>query len=279
MAEAMLRGSSYETEFRVLGYDEVERWVLGKGKALRNGKPLRMLGVFVDLTERHRIEQELGDLGGRLINAHEQERIRLSRELHDDIGQRVAMLSAELGVLRQQFTNASPEIRDHARRIAAEAGSIGAELHRLSHELHPARLKQLGLEASIRQFCDDLAEARQLTVHLEIAGVPAALELDAALCLYRVTQEALHNVVKHSGVSRATVALRSEHDGIVLRVIDNGVGFDPERVHQRDTLGLISMRERARMVRAHLLVSSKPGAGTTVEVHLPFDMAQVQSAV
>jgi signal transduction histidine kinase len=140
-------------------------------------------------------------------------------------------------------------------------------------------LKQLGLEASIRQFCDDLAEARQLTVHLEIAGVPAALELDAALCLYRVTQEALHNVVKHSGVSRATVALRSEPDGIVLRVIDNGVGFDPERVHQRDTLGLISMRERARMVRAHLLVSSKPGAGTTVEVHLPFDMAQVQAAV
>jgi signal transduction histidine kinase len=140
-------------------------------------------------------------------------------------------------------------------------------------------LETLGLEASIGQFCNDLAEARQLTVDLEIVAPPAALELDAALGLYRITQEALHNVMKHSGAARATVTLKSDGDGIVLRIIDDGVGFDLERVRQKDTLGQISMRERARMIRAQLLVSSRPGAGTTVEVHLPFDPSQTQSAV
>ena len=272
MTNAMSRGASYETEFRVLGYDNVERWVMGRGKALRNGKPLRMLGVFVDLTERHHVEEELRDLGGRLINAHEQERVRLSRELHDDVSQRVALLSAELGLLRKLLVNAPEEVREQVARISSEAAGIGSELHRFSHELHPARLQQIGLEASIRHFCDELAGARQLTVDLEIAGVPAGLGLDSALCLYRITQEALHNVVKHSGASRATVALRSDSGDVVLSVVDNGMGFDPVAVRQKDALGLVSMRERARLVRARLVVFSKPGAGTTVEVRLPLEV-------
>jgi PAS domain S-box-containing protein len=272
MTGAMSRGASYETEFRVLGYDDVERWVMGRGKALRNGKPLRMLGVFVDLTDRHHAEEELRDLSGRLINAHEQERVRLSRELHDDVSQRVALLSAELGLLRQRLADAPEDVREQVTRISSEAAGIGSDLHRFSHELHPARLQQIGLEASIRQFCDELAGARQLTVDLDIAGVPAGLGTDAALCLYRITQEALHNVVKHSGAARATVTLRSESGEIVLSIVDNGLGFDPIEVRQKDALGLVSMRERARLVQAQLVVFSKPGAGTTVEVRLPLDV-------
>ena len=245
---------------------------MGRGKALRNGKPLRMLGVFVDLTERHHVEEELRDLGGRLINAYEQERVRLSRELHDDVSQRVALLSAELGLLRKLLVNAPEDVREQVARISSEAAGIGSELHRFSHELHPARLQQIGLEASIRHFCDELAGARQLTVDLDIAGVPAGLGLDSALCLYRITQEALHNVVKHSGASRATVALRSESGEVVLSVVDNGMGFDPVAVRQKDALGLVSMRERARLVQAQLVVFSKPGAGTTVEVRLPLEV-------
>ena len=268
MTEAMDRAASYETEFRVLGYDQIERWVMGKGKALGNGKPLRMLGVFVDLTERNHVVQELHELGGRLINAYEQERIRLSREIHDDVSQRVGLLSAELGVLRYQLSNAPQSIQDQLARLAAETAEIGSELHRFSHELHPARLEQLGLEASIRGFCEDLSEARHINIGVNIGEVPA-LEMELAVCLYRITQEALHNVVKHSGVSSASVALTTDGGQVVLSVADRGVGFDRAAVRQKGTLGLVSMRERARLVQGELLVKSGPGEGTTVEVRAP----------
>lgn len=270
MTEAMERGSSYETEFRVRGYDEIDRWVMGKGKALRNGKPLRMLGVFVDFSERHRTEQMLLDLGGRLINAHEQERARLSRDLHDDVAQRVALFTAELGVLRRHLAQAEPDIQDQVNRISAEATRIGTELHRFSHELHPARLEHLGLEKSIRSLCRDIADAHRLEVQVDIIGGPVALASDTALCLYRIAQEALHNVVKHSGASQATVGLKTSGQDVVLSIADDGVGFDSAAAPQKDALGMISMRERARLVHARLDVSSRPGAGTTVEVRVPW---------
>ena len=196
MREAMDRGASYETEFRTVGDDGVERWIMGRGKALRNGKPLRMLGVFVDLTNRHHMEEELRELGGRLINAHEQERMRLAGELHDDVSQRVALLSTELGLLGRRLPATRAELEQDIKRLANEAGDIGDELHRFSHELHPARLQQLGLEQSVRSFCEELTAARRIAVDVQIETVPLALEPQVTLCLYRVVQEALQNVVK-----------------------------------------------------------------------------------
>ena len=175
MTDAMTRSATYETEFRVVGYDEIERWILGKGKAVSNGKPHRMSGVFVDFTERHQAEQELRDLGGRLIHVHEQERSRMSRELHDDMGQRIGLLSAELGLLRQGLDTAPQHIHDQLDRLSAQAAEIGSELHRFSHELHPVRLEQLGLAASVRALCDDLAAARKISVHLDLVETPASM--------------------------------------------------------------------------------------------------------
>ncbi len=269
MTDAMERDAPYETEFRVVGYDEVERWVMGKGKALRNGKPLRMLGVFVDFTERHRAEEELRELSGRLINAHEQERIKLSRELHDDIAQRLALLTLELGLLREHLERPSAEIHQRIAELSAQAEEIGSELHRLSHELHPAKLEQLGLEASIRGFCRELSEARQIRIHVELAQVPGPLPFDVVLCLYRITQEALHNVVKHSRATRAMVTLSAARNEVLLNVTDDGAGFDPLAVRAKDTLGLVSMRERARLVQGQLDVTSRLGTGTRVEVRVP----------
>ena len=228
-----------------------------------------VLYVCRDITERKESEQELRDLSGRLINAHEQERIRLSRELHDDVGQRIALLAVELSVLHRKLANASQDIQGQFSKLAAETADIGLELHRFSHELHPARLQQIGLEGSIRGFCEDLADARQITVDVEINELPPALEMDVAVCLYRIVQEALHNVVKHSGVTRARVALTSVSGQIVLSVADRGVGFDRTAVLQKGTLGLVSMRERARLMRGQLVVTSKPGEGTNVEVRVP----------
>jgi PAS domain S-box-containing protein len=268
MNNAMEHGASYETEFSVVGYDGIERWVMAKGTALRNGKPLRMLGVFVDLSDRHHAQNEIQKLGGQLINAHEHERIRLARELHDDVGQRVALLSMELVTLREQLHTSAGQVRDRLTQLASDAVEIGTQLHRFAHELHPARLAQLGLEESIRSFCEDLNRSTRVKVELTIGGLPP-LHTDIALCLYRIAQEALQNVVKHSGISRATLVLTGTGDELVLEVSDQGAGFETSAPRRQDTLGLVSMRERARLVHGQLTVSSQPGAGTTVCVRVP----------
>ncbi len=260
---------SYETEFRVHGYDDSERWVMGKGKALKNGKPLRMIGVFVDLTSRHHIERELQELSGRLIHAHEEERIRLSRELHDDLAQRVALHAAELSLLRSQLKDASADVHQQISTLSTQTAGISSALHRLSHELHPARLSSLGLETSIRSLCREVGVAHRVAIDSEVSGAASAIDSEVALCLYRITQEALQNVVKHSGAALATVALTVQHNDIILSVSDDGAGFDPQAVQGKDTLGLVSMRERARLVKGQLEVTSAPGHGTRVNVRVP----------
>jgi signal transduction histidine kinase len=251
-----------------MGDGDAARWVMGKGKALRNGKPLRMLGIFVDFRERHRVEEELRELGGRLINAHEQERIRLSRELHDDLAQRVSLLAAELSLLHQEPEATPARISGQLAKLLAETGEMGSELHRLSHELHPARVGQLGLESSIRRFCQDWNRPGRIAVQVEIAET-GALAPEMALCLYRSAQEALHNVVKHSKPAHAMLTLSAASDELRLSIVDHGAGFDTLAVEKKDALGLVSMRERARLVRGQLVVTSKPGEGTRVDVHVP----------
>ena len=266
--EAMAGATSYKTEFRVVGDDQSERWVLGKGRAFRNGKPLRMLGVFVDVSERHRAEEERRDLGGRLINAHEEERRRLSRELHDGVGQRLALMSVELARLRGEVTGAPP-ILEQVRRLSEHIEEVGSELHRLSHELHPAWLEQLGLAASLRRICSELSDAGGMTILLEIEEVPTVLTNEVALAVYRIAQEALHNIVKHSGARNATVRLEADRDDIVLSVTDDGQGFDPLAERAMNGVGLISMRERAGQVDGQMTLTSKPSQGTRIELRVP----------
>lgn len=269
MTDAMDRGASYETDFRVRGFDRIERWVMGKGKAWRNGKPLRMSGVFVDFTERHRVEQELRELGGRLIDAHEQERRRLARELHDDVVQRVTVLAAELGTMQRALASPAPGINESLGKLSTQAKAIGSELRRLSHQLHPASLEHAGLEGSIRGHCRELSEAQHLDIQVEIVDLPARVAPELALCLYRVTQEALQNVVKHSGATRAIVTLIGAGHEMFLSVVDGGAGFQVEAAQGKGTLGLVSMRERARLVQGQLIVTSRPGGGTRVELRVP----------
>jgi PAS domain S-box-containing protein len=255
----------------------IEHQIVTKGGTLRSLlvhvkqvaiKGGTILYVCRDITERKESEKELHELSGRLINAHEQERIRLSRELHDDVAQRLTLLAAQLGVLRHRLEQAPSDIQDHVAKLAAQTVEIGSELHRLSHELHPARLQVVGLEASVRGFCEELAAAREIGIDVRIAELPQPLSPDLTLCIYRIVQEALHNVVKHSGASRASVTLTNEAGHIVLSVVDDGVGFSTVAVRKKDTLGLVSMRERARLAGGQLAVTSMPGHGTQVEVRM-----------
>lgn len=269
VTDALREGASYETEFRVLGSDNAERWVMAKGRGLRNGVPLRMLGVFVDFTERHRVEDELRDLSGRLIDADEQERRRLARELHDEVGQRLALLAMGFAALRERLGAASDDLRDDLTRMASEITAISKQLHAFAHDLHPARLEQIGLEASIRTICQEIAAARGMTIDFSTGELPDGLPLQIAVCLYRIVQEALHNVVKHSRSTRASVILSATPAAVTLRVLDEGVGFDPDDGRKKETLGLVSMRERARLMRGEFAVTSGAGKGTTIDVRVP----------
>jgi signal transduction histidine kinase len=134
-------------------------------------------------------------------------------------------------------------------------------------------LEQLGHEAAIRAFCRDLSTTRHVAIDVRVQQVPHPVPQDVALCVYRVTQESLHNVVRHSGGSSAVVALGATNDKLLLSVIDSGVGFDADAPTDRASLGLRSMRERVRLVNGQLSVQSKRGEGTRVEVRLPFPSA------
>ena len=138
----------------------------------------------------------------------------------------------------------------------------------LSHELHPALVGRLGLSASIHRLCDEIANAHRIAVHREISTFPA-IASDVSLCLYRIAQEALHNVVKHSKATAVNVTLKITLGEIELSVVDKGVSFDPSLEGQTGGLGLISMRERARLVQGHLTLTSKPGQGTRVDLRVP----------
>jgi signal transduction histidine kinase len=161
------------------------------------------------------------------------------------------------------------DVMEECRRLLAQAVEIGAEIHRMSHELHPVTLEYAGLGASLRDFCDELVTVRHVAVDVDIADLPRTLAPDVALCLYRIAQEAVHNALKHSGTRRVAVTLAVTAQEVVLRVTDNGRGFDHPTTLGRDTLGLVSMRERARFVDGELVVTSTPGRGTRVEASVP----------
>lgn len=238
------------------------------------------LGLFIlvsimDITERRRAEDglrhsqnELRELTGKLLLAQETERRRIARELHDDLSQSLAFLSVELDMLAQK-PPAPGEVAGRFHNLSAMVKQLSSTVHELSHQLHPAKLEQLGLIAAVRSLCNELARNHGLPIGFEHQDVPDAIAADAALCLYRIAQESLQNVVKHSGARSATVELIGEGESICLRVSDDGKGFDRELNNQPEGLGLISMRERLRLVQGEIAIDSRPAAGTRVNVRVP----------
>ncbi len=257
-----------ELEFRMVDAQHIQRWIWVKS-SVRHDKGSETFGVFVDVTAQHNAERELRELSSRLLSAHEQERSRLSRELHDDVSQRLMLIAIEFDELRQHVSGDQPHARDKIVDLSAQLRDVTSTLHHLSHQLHPALIRQVGFEQALRSLCSDVGRMQQLVVHCRFANSGTAIDDDVALGLYRIAQEALRTAVKHSGAADALVSLAGSDDQIVLCIADNGVGFCPTTVAGTDSLGLISMRERARLMNGQLNVISKPGAGTRVEVLVP----------
>ncbi len=270
LAQAQACAGGYEIEYRVLLPDGRLRWITSHGlvEADALGRAAIVRSASRDCTIRKLAEEAAHNLSGRLIHAQEETQKQFGRELHDDFCQSLAMLSVELEIFGRKAP-ATPElIAERIDAFSTQVKSLSSRVHRLSHELHPAKL-DLGLVPAVRGFCREFALAHQLAVEFVDRDVPQIALGDTALCLYRIAQEALHNVIKHSGASLAKVELSYAGGQLRLVVTDDGHGFDPLGASRNGSLGLVSMSERARFVGGSLTIESRPGAGARVDVRVP----------
>ncbi len=225
---------------------------------------------FVDLTARKNAELELAKVGGRLINAHDEERTRIARELHDDVCQRLALLVFGLDELERSSVNGSAGVRSRAGELREQTAEILTDLQSLSHELHSAKLEFLGLVAAVKALCKKFEQEQKGEVDFQSRDLPNPVPPDISLCLFRILQEALHNSAKHSGARKFEVQLWASASEINLTVKDFGTGFDAGAPKTSRGLGLISMKERIRLLDGSLLVKSQIGSGTTIHARVPY---------
>jgi PAS domain S-box-containing protein len=225
--------------------------------------------AFIDITERKLAEEALSQVSRRLIEAQEQERTRIARELHDDIGQRLALLAIKLEQLHLHSPDLPPEVRSHTGELWKQTTAIANDIQTLSHELHSSKLQHLGIAAAIRGFCKEFGEQQNVEIDFQTHDLPSPLPPDTSLCFFRVLQEALHNSAKHSGVRHFEVRLWGASGEIHLTVSDTGSGFHSEVTKAARGLGLISMEERLKALNGTFSIESKPKRGTTIHARVP----------
>ncbi len=260
----------YEGEYRILLPNGQIRWIASRGRVeFSRGRPIMIRGASLDITARKQAEEGARNLSGQLIYAQEAERMRLARELHDDLNQSLALLAIELDMFGQKPPATGSEVAERMRHLSAQVKNLSSSVHRLSHELHPAKLEQLGLAAAVRGFCREIGEMRNIAIEVDTREVPRELPNDIALCIYRIVQEGLQNVIKHSGAVTAKVELTTNEDHLGLVVSDQGCGFDSVVAKGEGSLGLVSMRERVRLVRGQISIESRKGEGTRIQVQVP----------
>ena len=266
-------GGDFEDDIRWVVPGLGTRWLTVRWRCEfdSDGKPLRLHGVSIDITRRRQAEEAARELSGRLINAHEEERSRLARELHDDVTQRLALLAIDAGrgepILPAAGGKAMRALREGLIRLSED-------VHALSYRLHPSILEDLGLIEALKTECERFGRMASIAVDLKTQEVPEPLPHAVGLCLYRIAQEALRNVGRHAGASAVQVSLRRLDGGVQLAVRDNGAGFDPAQQRDRPSLGHASMRQRIYQLNGELEVESAPGHGTTVLAWVPLQEEQ-----
>jgi PAS domain S-box-containing protein len=277
-------GTPYELELELLRPDGSTRWIKVQGEAVADaeGHIVKLFGSAQDITERKVSEEALAGMNRKLLEAQEQERTRIGRELHDDVNQRLALLSVEIQRVREVAPTTYGELRSRMDELRKRTSEISMVVQALSHELHSSRLEYLGLVSAMRSFCREFCEKHKVAIDFNSEGVLAGVPSDISLCLFRVMQEGLHNAVKHSGAGFFEVKLHGSPQEIHLNVRDSGVGFDLELARTSEGSGLISMRERVRLVKGIISITSRPHFGTQINVLVPLlpeaQTEQVKSA-
>lgn len=260
----------FRMEYRLRRYDGDYRWVvdIGVPRFEQDRSFIGYIGIGIDITERRHAEEALTHVNRRLIEAQEKERTRIGRDLHDDIGQRLALLAVELEQLHQDPPNL-PQVRYRIRELHQQTSEIATDIQSLSHELHSAKLQYLGIAAAMGGFCREFGQQQKAEVDFNTHDLPNHLSPDISLCLFRVLQEALHNSAKHSGARHFEVRLWGTSDAIRMTISDSGVGFDREAARQGPGLGLISMEERLKLLDGTLSIETQPAKGTAVQISVP----------
>ena len=262
----------FRLEYRITRYDGVERWILDSGTPRygSDGAFHGFVGGCFDITEQKEAEHLLRDLSHRLMRAQDEERRRIARELHDHLSQQLALLAVDLQVLAVRHVpkeELGPALQEAWRRTT----EISSDVHAISHRLHPSKMEALGLVATANGHCRDVSR-QSLPVHFQHSDVPPGIPPDRALSVFRILEEALTNIVRHSGATEARVMLHGTDTHLVLRVADNGRGF-VETGRASTGLGLVSMRERLQLLDGTLSVTSVPGKGTVLEARIPLSRA------
>jgi len=278
--------SSYRMEKRFFHKDGSLIWGQVNVSLLNtnHGSAPIVLAMVTDVTAQkmaeaaiHQRDRELQQLTRRLIEAQEEERCRISRELHDDIGQRISLLAIEVDLALPRGSEARPELDDSLLlKMHKELDAIATDIHELSHDLHSASLQCCGLEVALKDLCRKYLRNHHLEIDLQTAMLDSSLSPDAGLCLFRVTQEALANVLKHGRTKKVHLKLVQDSEKVRLTVKDFGVGFD--RATQTGGIGLISMRERLRFCGGMLFVNSAPGQGTEIIAEVAVTKKQTAAA-
>ena len=270
-SQAFDRREPLRMEYRLRASDGEYHWLLDIGVPRFNsdGSFAGYIGSCIDVTERKLAEEALNSISGRLIEAQEQERARIARELHDDFSQRIALLAIELDMLKRDIPDLNGDTLNRMEDLREHAVEMGSDIQALSHELHSSALDHLGIVVAMRGFCQEFGQKQKLKIDFKSTDLPSPVSPDVALCLYRVLQEALHNAAKHSRASKFNVQFLGMPGEIRLTVSDDGVGFDVEAVNKGRGLGLISMRERVKLVKGTFSIVSKLNDGTEIDVRIP----------
>jgi signal transduction histidine kinase len=243
----------------------------------------KTLSIVRDVTDRQRASQALKDgeqklnqshtqvrsLLGRLIDVQESERRRISRELHDDLSQKIATLSVAISRLKRRLPLADEEVISELDDLRQKTNSLTNEIRRLSHQLHPAVLEHLGLVTALESYIGNFQEEERIDVRLSAELGEERVPFQTSICIYRVAVEALRNVSRHSGAASAVISLRRENGSLELRVSDSGKGFDVDAFRKGGGLGLVSIEERLRLLHGTCEIHSSPQKGTTLVARVP----------
>ena len=277
-------GKVLQTTKAIPQEDGLHYWFVNRFPVPARSETPAMVGVIgIDITAQKKTEEalrksekalqrsqeELRALTARLLSAQEEERRRVSRELHDDLNQQLALLTIKVESLERDLPTSPDLIREELEALKKTAEQLSDSVHRLAYQLHPAILDDLGLAVALQSYVRAFALREKIEVKFTHKNLPVDLPPEIASCLYRVTQEGLRNVARHARTSQATVGLKRIEDGIYLSIKDSGAGFDPRSVRSKGGLGIISMEERVRLVGGTLSLKSGPGRGTHVSVLIP----------
>jgi signal transduction histidine kinase len=232
-------------------------------------RPRRVLVLLDEISDRKKVEEERKELSNRFIRAQETERTRIARELHDDIGQRLAILRIQMLRAGRAVSDMPDKTHPSIPQLAENVKEIANRITEISHQLHSSHLEYIGLKSAVENACREFEAEYRTRVKYTSERLDAKVDGIIGLCCLRVVQEALHNIGKHSSAKNVEVSLSTSQDHLGLLVTDDGAGFDLEQARFASGLGLISMRERVHMVGGQFEITSVRGTGTRVRASVP----------